>query len=51
MTYEITLDELEKLLLEQGIDIRELGIPIIEASSPNDGSSEDFSQINTNKEI
>ncbi len=44
MTYEITLDELEKQLLEQGINIRELGIPIIEASSPNDGSSEDFSK-------
>ena len=44
MTYEITLDELEKQLLEQGIDIREFGIHIIEASSPNDGSSEDFSK-------
>lgn len=44
MTYELTLDDLEKQLLEQGIDIRELGIPIIEASSPNDGSSEDFSK-------
>ena len=44
MTYELTFDELEKQLLEQGIDIRELGITIIEASSPNDGSSEDFSK-------
>ena len=44
MTYEITFEELEKQLLEQGIDIREFGITIIEASSPNDGSSEDFSK-------
>ena len=43
MTYELTFDELEKQLLEQGIDIRELGITIIEASSPNAESSEDFS--------
>jgi hypothetical protein len=43
MTYEITLEELEKQLLEQGIDIREFGITIIEASSPNAESSEDFS--------
>ena len=43
MTYEITLEELEKQLLEQGINIREFGINIIEASSPNAESSEDFS--------
>lgn len=44
MTYEITLDDLEKQLLENGINIRELGIPIIEASSPNAESSEDVSK-------
>lgn len=43
MTYEITLEELEKQLLEQGINIREFRITIIEASSPNAESSEDFS--------
>ena len=43
MTYEITLEELEKQLLEQGINIREFGITIIEVSSPNAESSEDFS--------
>jgi len=42
MTYEITFDELEKQLLEQGINIREFGITIIEKSSPNAESSEDF---------
>ena len=35
MTYELTLDELEKQLLEQGIDIRELGIPISQLPCPS----------------
>lgn len=33
---------LKKRMLEMGINIRELGIPIIEESSPNAESSEDF---------
>lgn len=44
MTYEITFDELEKQLLEQGINIREFGITIIEKRSPNAESSEDVSK-------